>query len=258
MNFHYDKKDESFTPKISIHGIPTMCVLEEKSVEIFFFFCPCWDIASVEIHLWAQSRWMLGVHTCLNSWLYQLNIEYMKAFFMNFFSKKLSISPFVALQTEVGLTPNLIRYVSDNKNIPNPYIIFMALSSLTESPVLCSPASVFTVGGGDTCELFVKLSITEPILGDGTWAALYLPISRDIYPYMYLVMSSQIQWVSKSNGGPVFCQHNGIAPVWPGKVCRGYNTTSWPMTTLLLLCQERSILSDPNSATGLIYVFVNS
>ena len=35
MNFHYDKKDESFTPKISIHGIPTMCVLEEKSVEIF-------------------------------------------------------------------------------------------------------------------------------------------------------------------------------------------------------------------------------
>ena len=35
MNFHYDKKDESFTPKISIHGIPAMCVLEEKSVEIF-------------------------------------------------------------------------------------------------------------------------------------------------------------------------------------------------------------------------------
>ena len=144
MNFHYDKKDESFTPKISIHGIPTMCVLEEKSVEIFFFFCPCWDIASVEIHLWAQSRWMLGVHTCQKSWLYQLNIEYMKAFFMNFFSKKLAISLFVALQTEVGLTPNSIRYVSDKKNIPNSHFIFVALSSLTESPVLCSPASVFT------------------------------------------------------------------------------------------------------------------
>ena len=89
---------------------------------------------------------------------------------MNFFSKKLAISLFVALQTEVGLTPNLIRYVSDNKNIPNSYIIFVALSSLTESPVLCSPASVFTQKweGGDTCELFVKLGITEPILGDGT------------------------------------------------------------------------------------------
>ena len=136
----------------------------------------------------------------------------------------------------------------------------MALSSLTEfsCSLFFSKCFYSEVGGGDTCELFVKLSITEPILGDGTWAALYLPISRDIYPYMYLVMSSQIQWVSKSNGGPVFCQYNGIAPVWPGKVCRGYNTTSWAMTTLLLLCQERSILSDPNSATGLIYVFMNS
>ena len=54
------------------------------------------------------------------------------------------ISSVKSLQIEVGLTPNSKRYVSDNKIIPNSYIIFMALSSLTESPVLCSPASVFT------------------------------------------------------------------------------------------------------------------